>query len=760
MARVTPLRDKFSQIFWKAHKPPSCVSHSTIRNVSSKGYTLEIDPAELSNQLRLAVRERLRAYMPYVDKSAEFWRASDLHGRFRLPEADSPLDTIRSWLLECDSSHGECCHGGGRLPFNGNGQGYGPRWLVDVHKLWLVRAQPDMSYFALSYVWGGSRLSKVSATTSNLSELQKDGALGTNALPRTIRDAVSLVRSLQGNYIWVDCLCIVQDDAQHKQGQLNSMCQIYAHAVATIVAAAGLDAEAGLGKAFEKMRGNPGERSEIARPGLQDVLHSPGLLRTTTGSRVFPAVRNSQTRRFQSFEHRDRAIGTLGLSHDIMIDQMLDLVQSKWYSRGWTFQEALFSRRKIVFQGDTVNWECGYAAWAAVQGPVEPRWSMPVAADSETERTSRAPTTREDSDSLCTGTSNLEMGSGLLPDFHRFARLVSLFNKRDLTFPEDVLDAFAGTITTISSQYHGGFISGLPQAFFDSALIWQPWEEAVRRKATKSSNEDSSCLLSWSWAGWQCDVDSESLRSGYDYMKESPDEFLEYDRSVWEPSSWHTTSTVKWHYIDDSGQSHPIEVRGQRYRDAALESNSNMALPSGWSRHTCAKSGKPFFRYDSDGSKGFWYPIPLNSPAQTQPPHIQANFLSTRTRRAFLWIGPPERLENKTTTRCKTSDLLDDSWEWKGVLRHSSEETARRLMGTKQEFIELSAGTVLNQETEAVSFDEWNTEECPRRSGRYDFYNVMAVERVDGVACRLGVGRVEKRAWEDLAKEEVDIVIA
>ncbi len=73
--------------------------------------------------------------------------------------------------------------------------------------------------------------------------------------------------------------------------------------------------------------------------------------------------------------------------------------------------------------------------------------------------------------------------------------------------------------------------------------------------------------------------------------------------------------------------------------------------------------------------------------------------------------------------------------------------------------MELSAGSVLDQETDSVSFDEWNRPGCPRRTGRYEFYNVMAVRWDGPAASRLAVGRVEKTAWERLATEEVEVTL-
>jgi len=91
---------------------------------------------------------------------------------------------------------------------------------------------------------------------------------------------------------------------------------------------------------------------------------------------------------------------------------------------------------------------------------------------------------------------------------YRYARLVALFNDRDLRYQEDVLDAFAGLLSEASKSFIGGFISGLPQMFFDEALLWQPHLPMSRR--VSSSTEKCAILPSWSWVGWQGNFESES----------------------------------------------------------------------------------------------------------------------------------------------------------------------------------------------------------------------------------------------------------
>ncbi len=113
-----------------------------------------------------------------------------------------------------------------------------PTRLVDVgicedSKLHLqVTANLFGRYCALSYNWGRSESFKTKKTTyeSRLAGFSLDD------LPTTIRDAVLLTRLLGFRYLWVDALCIVQDDPAHWAQESAVMDQVYGNATLTIAA--------------------------------------------------------------------------------------------------------------------------------------------------------------------------------------------------------------------------------------------------------------------------------------------------------------------------------------------------------------------------------------------------------------------------------------------------------------------------------------------------------------------------------------------
>jgi hypothetical protein len=99
-------------------------------------------------------------------------------------------------------------------------------------------------YIALSYVWGETN--DFTLNSENISSFVKPGGLNShfsNDLPRTIRDAIIVTREIGERYLWIDSMCIQQDDIPEKREQIELMDWVYGHATLTIVAADAAHAE-------------------------------------------------------------------------------------------------------------------------------------------------------------------------------------------------------------------------------------------------------------------------------------------------------------------------------------------------------------------------------------------------------------------------------------------------------------------------------------------------------------------------------------
>lgn len=88
-------------------------------------------------------------------------------------------------------------------------------------------------YVALSYCWGpgAQQLTTMSSNiTDHLAALP-------SGLGRTILDAIHVCRKIGMRFLWVDALCIIQDDDDDKLDQIAGMGSIYRCSTLTIVAA-------------------------------------------------------------------------------------------------------------------------------------------------------------------------------------------------------------------------------------------------------------------------------------------------------------------------------------------------------------------------------------------------------------------------------------------------------------------------------------------------------------------------------------------
>lgn len=95
---------------------------------------------------------------------------------------------------------------------------------------------------ALSYVWGAQPVFKT--LEENFKKLKCPGELlhHWDLFLRSIQDAMHLAKLIGYRYLWIDSLCIIQDNDTDKMKQLVTIDTIYTRAALTIVAADSDDA--------------------------------------------------------------------------------------------------------------------------------------------------------------------------------------------------------------------------------------------------------------------------------------------------------------------------------------------------------------------------------------------------------------------------------------------------------------------------------------------------------------------------------------
>ncbi|UPK96721.1 hypothetical protein LCI18_007656 [Fusarium solani-melongenae] len=357
------------------------------------------------------------------------------------------ISLVKGWLDKCENEHGDKCCNPAWLA------GSDDTWLepfraIDVKERRVVNLPAQSRYIALSYVWGAGNQAHEQQiqrrlTTENFSRLIRANGLEEVSLPKTVEDAIKLTSKMGERYLWVDALCIIQDDVQDLSHQTSRMDLVYSRALFTIIAACGDDSESGLS-------GIPGREREIFK---RSVRLSP------EGFHLAP---------------------TAGLFVNAPLER------STWNTRGWTFQERILSRRIMVFTPSQVFWVCEDAMW-------------------DEEVILELPKPRAHVFSLAFG-CNDEWDDGH-PKFSReaLASYILQFTLREFTFSADALPAFLGVIRRYehlnNEMIHWGIATGL----FDQGLTWKAGtsrQEEMHRVVCGDGQVREVPYPSWSWLGW------------------------------------------------------------------------------------------------------------------------------------------------------------------------------------------------------------------------------------------------------------------
>lgn len=111
----------------------------------------------------------------------------------------------------------------------------------DCLRLRLTKDAEPSAYILLSYCWGGDQPLK--SEKGRVAELAK--GFQYEQLPKTLQDAVTVCRHLGVRFLWVDAICLIQDDEADKAQQIAQMPTIYKNGYLTIIAGSASDTSQG-----------------------------------------------------------------------------------------------------------------------------------------------------------------------------------------------------------------------------------------------------------------------------------------------------------------------------------------------------------------------------------------------------------------------------------------------------------------------------------------------------------------------------------
>jgi hypothetical protein len=297
----------------------------------------------------------------------------------------------------------------------------------DRVRLRLVENHHNEAYTALSYCWGGDQDTKT--TTSNVEGRKTE--IGFDSLPQTLKDAITVTKELGIRFLWVDALCIIQNDIRDTSHEIGQMIEIYRQATVTILASRASGAHTGF-------LGTRTQASKLGKDhGLPPVVQLP-------------------------YKCPDGDLGSVILLplSQISCNEPLD-------ERAWTLQERLLSLRVLEFGTHQTSWNCSYTA--VHEGYVD-GWADRDVKDAREHI--------ETMHSLLQNSGLAKQPWDVAPSGSAFAlwnwhNFVLLFTKRQMSVPSDRHRAISGIVEMYKDIIEDEYFAGMWRSVIAHQLLWR-----------------------------------------------------------------------------------------------------------------------------------------------------------------------------------------------------------------------------------------------------------------------------------------------
>ncbi|MCJ1386897.1 hypothetical protein MMC17_010025 [Xylographa soralifera] len=189
----------------------------------------------------------------------------------------------------CQLNHGERCRQPGSVPL--------PTRVIEIGSgsIKLIDTEGRSGkYSALSHCWG-SRGGPLKTLSSNMNDRKK--GIDMPVMSKVVGDAIEICRILSITYLWVDSLCIIQDDSSDWVRESANMAAIYANAALTISATSAAEEEAGIFRERPKpfvLRGED-DSGVPFRVHVREALSHPGFCGQFNNPDVDPGILSRHT---------------------------------------------------------------------------------------------------------------------------------------------------------------------------------------------------------------------------------------------------------------------------------------------------------------------------------------------------------------------------------------------------------------------------------------------------------------------------------
>lgn len=305
----------------------------------------------------------------------------------------------------------------------------------DIRLLALADHHETCSYVALSHCWGPPSKRPIITTSTNIANNSR--RISFYDLSLTFKDAVKLTIDLGQKYLWIDSLCIIQDNPDDWLREATNMSAVYGNAIFTLSALSSSDSTQGC------RVGNP---------------------RATTHERRFFDF-DSGPHRIRMFEKKivewHEEYGDDTYRHG-------EHGPNPLRGRAWTLQERELSTRNIFFSQNLVLWECKEA-----KGSSELPWHEVKPVDDFRPWPIRS----------FLGESVLPGGPVAWRD--RWYELMEDYMSRQLTKGSDKLPALGGLAQTFQKKLPpSDYLAGIWTEHLPHALLWRMTDKSDAQRST------------------------------------------------------------------------------------------------------------------------------------------------------------------------------------------------------------------------------------------------------------------------------------
>ncbi|KAI8665648.1 hypothetical protein LRP88_03847 [Fusarium phalaenopsidis] len=290
------------------------------------------------------------------------------------------------------------------------------------------------NYFALSYCWGlGNDPAKT--TRDNIKDRQQ--AINTSQLPKTIQDAIKLSQLVGIRYLWVDALCIIQSHEKDKyfedwKAEAPKMGSYYSNAYCLIAASGASDSSEGL---FA-------ERVAQKYPAKACVI---------------------------SFDPESSEYMYFPCPSPNILDW---LPREPLMTRGWCLQETTLSVRTLHWSSLGLFWECpGVSSASEFQPEGWKVWK----------------TGPEDMYRIFDVQADKALGQA-------WTQLAGNYLDRGFTFKTDRLIAIQGLGRRLAAMHSTEYFAGVFSSNLANGLLWAAYDAKVENR------EKLEYFPTWSWA--------------------------------------------------------------------------------------------------------------------------------------------------------------------------------------------------------------------------------------------------------------------